>query len=78
MLPIGLETAANLHLDPMGFAVTITIAASASFITPIGYQTNMIVYGPGGYKFSDYIKIGTPLSLLVMAITVTIVYYWWF
>ena len=78
MLPIGLKTAASLNLDPMGFAVLITIAASASFVTPIGYQTNLIVYGPGGYKFTDYIKIGTPLSLIVMAITVTIVYYWWF
>lgn len=47
-------------------------------MTPIGYQTNMIVYGPGGYKFSDFIKIVTPLSLLVMVITVTIVYFWWF
>ncbi|GAB3064594.1 SLC13 family permease [Virgibacillus ainsalahensis] len=78
MIPIGLEMAGDLQLDPMGFAVTIAIASSASFITPIGYQTNLIVYGPGGYKFSDYIKIGTPLSLIVMAITVTIVYYWWF
>lgn len=78
MIPIGLEMAANLQLDPMGFAVTIAIASSASFITPIGYQTNLIVYGPGGYKFTDYIKIGAPLSLIVMAITVMIVYYWWF
>ncbi|UOQ93141.1 anion permease [Halobacillus shinanisalinarum] len=78
MIPIGLKMASSLQLDPMGFAVTIAIAASASFITPIGYQTNLIVYGPGGYKFTDYIKVGTPLSLIVMAITVTIVYYGWF
>ena len=61
MLPIGLELANSLALDPMGFAVLVAIAASASFITPIGYQTNLIVYGPGGYKFIDYVKIGTPL-----------------
>ncbi|WP_087973174.1 SLC13 family permease [Oceanobacillus rekensis] len=78
MIPIGLEMAASLQIDPMGIAVLIAIASSASFITPIGYQTNLIVYGPGGYKFTDYIKIGTPLSLIVMAMTVTIVYYWWF
>jgi len=78
MVPIGLELANTLRLDPMGFTVIITIAASASFITPIGYQTNLIVYGPGGYKFTDYIKIGIPLSLIVMAITVTIVYFWWY
>ncbi|MFC3041443.1 SLC13 family permease [Virgibacillus xinjiangensis] len=78
MVPIGFEMAANLQVDPIGFAATIAIASSASFITPIGYQTNLIVYGPGGYKFTDYIKIGIPLSILVMLITVTIVYCWWF
>lgn len=78
MIPIGIEMASNLQLDPMGFAVIITIAASASFITPIGYQTNLIVYGPGGYKFMDYIKVGTPLSMLVMSVTIGIVYYYWF
>jgi len=78
MLPIGLEMADSLSLDPMGFAVLVTIAASSSFITPIGYQTNLIVYGPGGYKFSDYVKIGTPLSILVMVTSVTIIYNVWF
>ncbi|WP_261131479.1 SLC13 family permease [Bacillus sp. Marseille-Q3570] len=78
MLPIGLELASSLAVSYMGFAVIIAIAASASFITPIGYQTNLIVYGPGGYKFKDYIKVGTPLSLLVMVITVTIVNFVWF
>ncbi len=78
MLPIGLEIAENLQLDPMGFAVIVAIAASASFITPIGYQTNLIVYGPGGYKFKDYVKVGTPLTLIVMCVTVGIVYYQWF
>ncbi|MBR7797106.1 SLC13 family permease [Agaribacter marinus] len=78
MIPIVFEMAANLDLEPMGFAITMTIAASSSFITPIGYQTNLIVYGPGGYTFKDYVKIGTPLSILVMLITVMIVYFWWF
>jgi di/tricarboxylate transporter len=78
MLPIGLEMADSLGYSYMGFAVLITIAASASFITPIGYQTNLIVYGPGGYKFKDYIKVGTPLSILVMVMTVFIVKLVWF
>lgn len=78
MLPIGLEMASTLGVDYMGFAVIIAIAASASFITPIGYQTNLIVYGPGGYHFKDYIKVGTPLALLVMITTVTIVNFVWF
>ncbi|MCT1576164.1 SLC13 family permease [Oceanobacillus kimchii] len=78
MFPVGMEMARSLHAEPMGFAVVIAIAASASFITPIGYQTNMIVYGPGGYRFIDYLKIGTPLSLIVMVLTVSIVIYWWY
>jgi di/tricarboxylate transporter len=78
MLPIGLEIASSLGVPYMGFAVIITIAASASFITPIGYQTNLIVYGPGGYKFKDYVKVGTPLSILVMIVAVIIVYFVWF
>ncbi|WP_404454962.1 SLC13 family permease [Virgibacillus necropolis] len=78
MLPIGLSMAKALELDPMGFAVLVAIAASSSFITPIGYQTNLIVYGPGGYKFSDYIKVGTPLSILVMITAVTSINTIWF
>ncbi|WP_156290953.1 SLC13 family permease [Oceanobacillus salinisoli] len=78
MLPIGIEMADSLGISYVGFAVVIAIAASASFITPIGYQTNLIVYGPGGYKFKDYMKIGIPLSLLVMITTVTIVSWIWF
>ena len=78
MLPIGLELAQTLHLDPMGFAILVTIAASASFMTPIGYQTNLIVYGPGGYTFFDYVRIGTPLSLLVMVTAITVIYTIWF
>ncbi|HLR61983.1 MAG TPA: SLC13 family permease [Lentibacillus sp.] len=78
MLPIGIEMAQTLGYEPMGFAVVIAIAASASFITPIGYQTNLIVYGPGGYKFTDYVKVGLPLSLLVMITSVLIIYNVWF
>ncbi|SEA77086.1 Di-and tricarboxylate transporter [Thalassobacillus cyri] len=73
MVPIGLELANQLEVAPMAFAVTIAIGASASFITPIGYQTNLIVYGPGGYRFKDYVKVGLPLSLIVMSLTVSIV-----
>lgn len=78
MLPIGIEMAHSYQLDPMGFAVLVAIAASASFITPIGYQTNLIVYAPGGYTFMDYVKVGAPLSLLVMVTSVAIIYHVWF
>ncbi|NVJ68690.1 MAG: SLC13 family permease [Gammaproteobacteria bacterium] len=60
-------------LNIMPFAIVIMIAASASFITPLGYQTNLMVYGAGNYRFSDYIKLGLPLSVMVMLITLIIV-----
>ena len=78
MFPIAMEMATQMDMDYMGLTVTIAIAASASFITPIGYQTNLIVYGPGGYKFTDYIKVGAPLSLMTMVISTLIIYTVWF
>ncbi|WP_273851797.1 SLC13 family permease [Guptibacillus spartinae] len=77
MFPIGIQVAEKLNVDPMAFAVLIAVGASASFVTPIGYQTNLIVYGPGGYKFTDYMKIGIPLSLIVMSVTVFMVNLVW-
>ncbi len=78
MFPIALEMAELMNANYLGFIITVTIAASSSFMTPIGYQTNLIVYGPGGYKFSDYIKVGAPLSVLVMSISVSLIYLLWF
>lgn len=77
MVPISLSIANQLSVDPTAFFVSIAIAASASFATPIGYQANLIVYGPGGYRFSDYLKIGIPLNLLYLIVTVIIVYFVW-
>lgn len=73
MFPIALATSQHLGTNFLPFAITIMVAASASFATPIGYQTNLMVYGPGGYHFSDFIKMGTPLTLLVGILTVAIV-----
>jgi di/tricarboxylate transporter len=69
MFPIALATAQSLGTDPMPFIVSITIAASCGFATPIGYQTNLMVYGPGGYRFGDYVRFGGILNLIVWAIT---------
>jgi di/tricarboxylate transporter len=70
MFPIALSVADGLGVSYMPFIVGIMLAASASFSTPIGYQTNLMVYGPGGYKFTDFMRIGIPLNLLFWAITV--------
>jgi di/tricarboxylate transporter len=72
MFPFALATAGRLAVNPMSFIIAVMMAASAGFATPIGYQTNLMVYGPGGYRFSDYLKIGIPLDLLIWAITVAI------
>jgi len=72
MFPFALATANKLGVDYMPFVITIMMAASAGFATPIGYQTNLMVYGPGGYRFSDYLKIGVPLDILIGIVTVAI------
>ncbi|SDZ05155.1 Di-and tricarboxylate transporter [Evansella caseinilytica] len=77
MFPIALAAAEKMAADPTAFLVTITIAASASFTTPIGYQTNLIVYEPGGYRFTDYFKTGIPLSMIYLIVTVTVSYFVW-
>ena len=71
--PISLAIAEQTGVDPMPFFVTICMAASSSFSTPIGYQTNLIVQGIGNYRFGDFVRIGLPLNLLALVITVVLV-----
>lgn len=72
VFPIAWATAESMGVNPMPFVVAVVIGASCGFATPLGYQTNLMVYGPGGYRFSDYMRFGGLLNLLVAAITVTL------
>lgn len=77
LFPFCLETARLYDASPLPFLIALILSASASFMTPIGYQTNLMVYGPGGYRFSDFIRIGTPLNLLLWITAVILVPWIW-
>ena len=73
MFPIAMAVAHTANVDFLPYVVVVMVGASAGFITPIGYQTNLMVYGPGGYRWMDYVRFGTPLSILIGIATVLIV-----
>jgi di/tricarboxylate transporter len=77
VFPIAMSASRDLGVDVMPFVFTIMVAASASFATPLGYQTNLMVYGPGGYRVGDYLRVGLPLNGLMAAVTVTLVPWIW-
>jgi di/tricarboxylate transporter len=68
VFPIAIAVAAGAGLEPRAIAIAIAVTASASFLTPIGYQTNTMVLGPGGYRFTDYPRVGFPLTIVVVAV----------
>ncbi len=73
LFPIATGVAEQLGVSPMPFIIAIMFGASASFLTPLGYQTNLMVMGPGGYRFTDYLKIGLPMSILATAVTTVLI-----
>jgi len=77
MLPIVLAAVAQVGLDPEPFVLAIMMAASTSFATPLGYQTNLMVIGPGNYRFSDFLKVGLPMNLFVGSVTLVVLVLGW-
>ncbi len=77
LVPVGAATAQTLGLDPKAVILTIMFAASTSFSTPVGYQTNTMVYGAGGYRFLDFTRVGAPLNLLLFILTPLYIYWLW-
>ena len=75
--PLAIGIAAQLGMDPRPLVVAVMVAASASFATPIGYQTNMLVYGPGGYKFTDFLRVGIPLNLSIGVLASLCIPWFW-
>ncbi len=72
VFPIAMSAAERLDVSPVPYAIAIAVAASAGFATPFGYQTHLMVYGPGGYRFVDYLRLGIPLDLIFLVVTVAI------
>ncbi len=77
VFPIAFASAQQLGVDPRPFVIAVAIAASNSFLTPIGYQTNTMVYGPGGYRFTDYVRVGLPLTITTVITTVVVIPWFW-
>ncbi|QSX00331.1 SLC13 family permease [Haloterrigena alkaliphila] len=77
MIPVAIDAATSLGAAPFSFLLAVMFASATSFMTPVGYQTNLMVYGPGGYEFTDFLKVGGPLQLLLAVVTtVGIVLIW--
>ena len=77
MIPVAIDTAQAIGANAFSFVLAVTFAASTAFMTPVGYQTNLMVYGPGGYTFTDFVRVGGPLQLLLAVVTTVGIWFFW-
>jgi di/tricarboxylate transporter len=77
MFPIAVAAAHQIGVDPRPFAIAVAIGASCAFVSPVSYQTHLMVYGPGGYRYTDFVRVGVPLNLLCAIVAVTLIPRFW-
>ena len=77
MFPIAVATANELGVDPRAFVMAVAVSGACAFASPVTYQTHLMVYGPGGYRFSDFVRVGLPLDLLCAVIAIAIIPLFW-
>jgi len=77
LAPIALSTASDLSISPYPIMMTVAVSASAAFLSPVGHSANVLVMGPGGYRFSDYLKVGIPLTLVVLLVVLLVMPIFW-
>jgi di/tricarboxylate transporter len=77
LAPIALSTAADMSISPYPLMMVVAVSSSAAFLSPVGHPANLLVMGPGGYRFSDYFKVGLPLTIIVMAVVLLVLPIFW-
>jgi di/tricarboxylate transporter len=77
MVPIAINTAFDMNISPYAIVMAVAIAASAAFLSPVGHPANVLIMGPGGYRFKDYLRVGIPLTLVVFVVTLIVLPIFW-